>query len=64
MMPLRVWEASMIQTGATGLRVTSTKRGEYNAEASVPDGRRLTVTSDDLEAACTRLLERCREGNR
>ena len=62
-MKLRAWEAQMSLTGATGLRVASLRRGEYDASATVA-GRQLTVTSDDMEAACARLLERCRDVNR
>jgi hypothetical protein len=60
MMNLRVWEASMTQAGATKLRVNSSKRGEYDASALI-GGRTLTVTCDDMQIACARLLERCRE---
>jgi hypothetical protein len=59
-MILRDWEHSMAKTGAIRLRVTSHRRGEYDASAILA-GRELTVTSDDMQAACARLLERCQE---
>ena len=58
MMTLREWEAAMLQAGATRIRVVSLKQGEYDAEAVIAKGL-ITVSGEDMETVCARLLERC-----
>jgi hypothetical protein len=60
MTKIRDWEQAMLATGAVRLRVATSKKGEYVAEAVVARGL-VEVTGEDMETVCTRLLERCQE---
>jgi hypothetical protein len=59
-MTLREWETAMQNAGATRLRLVSVRKGEYTAEAVVARGP-ISVSGEDMETVCARLLERCRE---
>jgi hypothetical protein len=55
---LREWELTMLAAGASRVRVYSTRKGEYTAEAVVAKGL-IAVTGEDMDSARARLLERC-----